>query len=409
MTLELNRLTVQVDAMGAAIVRRQNELRATVKRAQQCLSDAPLVTADLLAKIRQAEDSDAWRRGAVPLGERLDETCRVTLEVPQAVLIAADGSQIFPDRDAAALYYVINIGSIVFRIGSGSAPSVASRPAIFYEERDIYSADGQLRSDEEIGAERNRRELEALADLVEAERAALGGDTSVPIVALTDGPLLPWIGSANEQSSVLNEEMDFFVRQMARLRRAQAIPVGYIDRPRSAYVLRILELIETPLDQINRESLRKGPFVSLTDRQLFAGLAPNERTGLFAPATASNDRYEARSTSAEAQGDRIAFFYANMARPGRGEATAIARFEVPGWIAGNPEKLAVAQAVVAANCEPLPYPYVLTRAHELAVVTEEEKASLNDFLNQIMWRNGLAPQTSFKSQAKGMLNSGRRR
>ncbi len=202
--------------------------------------------------------------------------------------------------------------------------------------------------------------------------------------------------------------MDGFVEQMIRLRRAGAIPIGYTDRPRSAYVLRILELISMQMEQITRDSLRKGDFISLTDRQLFSTLKPYERSALFVPTTASNDRYEERSSGRDGRGDRIAFFYANVARPGRGDAPVIARFEVPGWVACDPERLAIAQSVVTSNCEPLPYPYVLARAHELAVVTEDEKASLNQFLTQIMWKNGIAPETSFKSQSK-MLTSARRK
>ncbi len=403
MTLELNRLTGQVDAMGASIVSRQSELTEKLARAQERLRTEGAVTPELLKKIARAQDEDAWRRGAVPLGDRLDETTLVSLDVPQAVIIATDGSQIFPDRDAAALYYVINIGSIVFRVGSNQAPAVLSVPAICYKEEELYNSDGQLRSDEEIGAERGRQELKALADLVEAERVALGGDLSVPIIALTDGPLLPWLGADKENEQKLNEEMGFFVAQMKRLEAARAIPVGYTDRPRSAYVLRILELIATEIDAINRERLRKGPFVSLTDRQLFAGLRPNERSALFTASSVTNDRYERCSG-----GDRIAFFYANMARPGRNEEPAIARFEAPGWVAKVPEKLNIAQAVIAANCAPLPYPYVLARAHELAVVTEEEKASLNDFLAQIMWRNGLVPAISAKAQMKVYSRAARR-
>lgn len=409
MTLELNRLTRQVDAMGAAIVTRQGKLAADLASARERLRTEPLVTEELLARIDRAREIDEWRRGAVPVGKRLDETAQVSLEVPQAILIAADGSQIFPDRDAAALYYVINVGAIVFRVGSGAAPTVVSQPALYYEEQDLYNPAGQLRSDEEIGAARNRRELETLADFAEAERAALGGDLSVPIIALTDGPLLPWIGAAREQERELNAEMDFFVQQMQRLRRVQAIPVGYTDRPRSAYVLRILELIGTPLEAITRESLRAGDFISLTDRQLFATLKPNERTGLFVPNTASNDRYTERSPERNGVKDRITFFYANMARPERGGEPAIARLETCWWVAEDPEKLKIAQAVIAANCEPLPYPYVLARAHELAVVSGEEKLALNDFVTQIMWRNGLVPQTSIKSQTKLLTSTRRRR
>jgi hypothetical protein len=115
------------------------------------------------------------------------------------------------------------------------------------------------------------------------------------------------------------------IAQLARLRKAHAIPIGYVDRPGSAFVLRILELLSLPIEKITREALRRGDFRGLTDRVLFGDLAPNERTGLFTPYTNANDRYQARS-----DGDRVAFAYLNVAHPGRGERSAIARIETPG-------------------------------------------------------------------------------
>ena len=66
----------------------------------------------------------------------------------------------------------------------------------------------------------------------------MGGDIAVPIVCMLDGPLLPWMRPDPDQAEAINQELEFFAGQMARLRAAGAIPVGYIDRPGSAYVLR---------------------------------------------------------------------------------------------------------------------------------------------------------------------------
>ena len=221
---------------------------------------------------------------------------------------------------------------------------------------------------------------------------------------MVDGPLLPWMKPDPGHADTINQEIEFFAAQMARLRRAAAIPVGYVDRPDSAYVLRILELINLPIEKITREALRQGPFIQLTDRHLFDGLAPNERTGLFEPNSDANDRYRLRS-----DGDRVAFVYANMTRPERGKGSAIARIEVPGWIASEPAKLDIAQAAIYANCEPTSYPYVLARAHELAVVGQAEKGDLEQMLFQTLLRNGLMPEVSFKAANKLLTGGGRRK
>ena len=105
-------------------------------------------------------------------------------------------------------------------------------------------------------------------------------------------------------------------------------------------------------------------------------------------------------------GDRIAFAYANFARkPGRANA-AIARIEVPGWIASDSAKLDLAQAAIYANCEPTSYPYVLARAHELAVVGGAEKEGLEQMLFQTMLRSGLMPEISFKAANKLLTGGG---
>ena len=190
MTLELNRLTGPVDAMGQALAQRRSDAAKRGNEALQLLVANPEVTDELNRKIERARNIDEWRRGAKPLGPRLDERRRPTREASEAILIATDGSQIFPDRHAIATYYLINTGTIVLRKGSGLAPSTESMPEIFLDNDDVYDDEGQVISNEDVSVQRSRREIEALARLAEQERAALGGDLSVPIVALVDGPLL---------------------------------------------------------------------------------------------------------------------------------------------------------------------------------------------------------------------------
>ena len=80
----------------------------------------------------------------------------------------------------------------------------------------------------------------------------------------------------------------------------------------------------------------------------------------------------------------------------------------PGWIASDPAKLDLAQAAIYTNCEPTSYPYVLARAHELAVVGGAEKEGLEQMLFQTMLRNGLMPEISFKATNKLLTGGGRR-
>ncbi len=399
MALELNKVTGQVEAMGRALAQRQQEHRQCAEHARRLLQEHGEVTDELRAKIRQASQSDEWRRGASPLGASLNERHRPAVEPQPATLIAADGSQIYPDRHGIALYYLLNTGAIVLRQGSGQAPTVSTRPEVFFAESDLHDDAGRLHDTEYINSQRDRREIETLADLAEAERRAAGGDLSRLIVTLTDGPLLLWTPKQVSEREIVRE-VGHFTGHFDRLRRVQAVPFGYIDRPNSAYILRILELLELPLDRINRANLRSGPFRYLTDQFLFADLAPNERTGLFVSASEINEHY-ARA------GQRIAFFYLNVARSGD-QQPIIARVELPEWATERPELLDLAHQAIYADCKLTGFPYVLARAHELAVVGAAEHADLDAMITQFMLRNGLLPQISTKAWQKTLTRTAHR-
>ena len=198
MSLELNRLTGQVEKMGLVMAERRDKLAEKGAQARELLQRQPDVTPELARKIDAARRIDEWRRGALPLGPCLDERRSAPACPPRATLIAADGSQIYPDRHAVAPYYLLNTGSIVFRKGRCEAPLVNSTPELHFEEDDLYDDADELRSAEEISAQRNRRELEALADLAEADLAGRPGQ----VIPAADTHL------AVEQACVLERQQD---------------------------------------------------------------------------------------------------------------------------------------------------------------------------------------------------------
>jgi len=114
--LELNKLTDQVVAMGQAIAVRADELSGRADQARELLVTQPEVSEELKRKIDAARRIDEWRRGCLPLGERLDERCRPLVQPKRFALIAADGSQIYPDRHGIASYYLLNTGAILLRV-----------------------------------------------------------------------------------------------------------------------------------------------------------------------------------------------------------------------------------------------------------------------------------------------------
>lgn len=394
--LELNKLTAQVSDMAETVADQRGVLGAMTRRARVALDRYAQVTEELRAKLKVAVEVDPSWRGADPLSERLNASVPLPDPPPKATVLASDGSQIYPDTHGIALYYLLNVGTIILRQGSGQAPVTATRCQVFYRQEDLYDDLQRLIETDRVNAQRDLWELAALADLANEERARLGGDLSPILVALADGPLLPWmpqrLSDAEQQRQVAE-----FAGELHRLRQAQAVPIGYVDRPRSANILRLLHLAELSMDQITKEQLRhSNPYRGLSDRALFAHLGPGQRSGLFAATSEINFTY------AKA-GHRILFCYLNVAwRPGEGQAR-IVRVEIPEWMAYDEARLDQVLAAVRADCKVTEYPYVLTRAHEVAVVTRQEREAFEQMLRVALMRQGLPTDQSAKQRQKALL------
>lgn len=110
----------------------------------------------------------------------------------------------------------------------------------------------------------------------------------------------------------------------------------------------------------------------LTDRDIYLELLdPGERSAVFA----------IHSPSAALYRDEIAlhFFYLNVGRAG------LARVEIPAWVAVSQQKLDALHAALIEQCRimgPRPYPYLLHRAHEVAVVSIQEKEQVTQWIAQ---------------------------
>jgi hypothetical protein len=80
--------------------------------------------------------------------------------------------------------------------------------------------------------------------------------------------------------------------------------------------------------------------------------------------------------------------------------------EIPKWVADDKEKLGMLHAVLVEQCRMMsarPYPYLLHRAHEVAVVKQEEKYQVEQMLMQEVRRNnGELDEGSNKQSAKSL-------
>jgi len=81
------------------------------------------------------------------------------------------------------------------------------------------------------------------------------------------------------------------------------------------------------------------------------------------------------------------FFYLNV---GDANHPAIARVEIPEWVAKDKDKLELLHSALIQQCLIMgakPYPYILHRAHEIAVVSFEEKKQIAQMIQQMQLNN----------------------
>ncbi|MBN1991799.1 MAG: DNA double-strand break repair nuclease NurA [Anaerolineae bacterium] len=394
MTLELNQVAPQVKAMGRSLA-EQNPLRdAAGRQAQALLQQFSTNQSTLHERIRLAEKVQQKLRfdwvGAAPTAEALGQAYPLPPCPERVTVIASDGSQILPSRHAITLYYLVNIGSIVYRHGSNQKPETYNpKPLLCYAPDELLDAQGRLISPGEVNVKRDLAELGVLADLAPAYTHA----GTEPVVALMDGRLtlrvidLPF----DRQEACQNE----YIELLHRLRETQVLPSGYVDRPRSTFVLALLHLASLDPAAITEENLRQNPFRHLTDLDLFTFLDPGERSAIFTIKAKNVEKYSLA-------GHAIHFFYLNV---GSNQASPnLARVEIPAWVAANPQSIDLLHATLVRQARITgSYPYVLSRAHELAIISGEEREAVEMMLAVEMRRQGLLPALSPKEFNKTLL------
>jgi hypothetical protein len=253
----------------------------------------------------------------------------------------------------------------------------------------LFDLQGQLISAGEVNVRRDLAELAVLTDL--AARNAFG--EAEPLIALIDGQLtLRVIDLPFDQQQKCQDE---YIEMLNRLRQAQARVAGYIDRPRSTFVVALIRLASLEPEAITEEALRQNPFRHLTDTDLFDFLGPGQRSAIFAVRAKGTEKYEYA-------GHGIHFFYLNVGLDPA--APNLVRVEIPAWLVTDPQGLDVLHAAIVRQARINGgYPYVLARAHELAIISGEEREAFEMMLAVEMRRKGLKPSLSAKQFNKSLL------
>jgi len=343
---------------------------------------------DLLRRaIEEAEQQLTNLYLAKPTNEPI-LTHRPLPQAPQSyTLIAADGSQIVPSRHRALQFGVVNVGLIKAHIGSGEAPEIRV-------ETELLALD-QIQTDE--GALIGEDEVALLRDLAERKliREAVSPDDLEPIITLTDGPLDVFYRSTIQGDRGQEVQREVFEIDQD-LRRRGVVTAGYIDKPGSAMLSRMLAIFECKRNYLPLESNNKK--LNLGDRFILRDILqhPGERSAIFEAIT--------RSARKPANSLPVAFFYLNVSNAET--EPCLVRLEFPLWVSEVPGLVDTLHAVIYKEAQVIdshPYPYLLHRSHELAVVKRIETDDI-----EVMLQSQLDPairvnqQRSNKDYLKGL-------
>src|SRR5215217_4523601 len=93
----------------------------------------------LRRKVEMAKESDINIRCAAPFTDSLAFICPPPASAGDTTIIAADGSQVNPDRHAAVQFCIINVGVIAMRLRSGEAPAVTVETELLYGDELLHN------------------------------------------------------------------------------------------------------------------------------------------------------------------------------------------------------------------------------------------------------------------------------
>ena len=321
--------------------------------------------------------------------------------------VSVDGSHIDVDRHLPLRCYLINLGGCSLTYGANPDCRFFSEPTLATGDSDLYLRPDDSATEETpisgqlLGALRTLREVERLADAIEASPPTL------PIVALLDGTLAFWdLQRGSYPRYVVDTLINIRLRNaLARLRgtsqdnRPVAL-AAYTSRPQTTEVsgaVRACLCVSNAVECTRRCSARRSDLpqcdsaAGFDDRELFdALLEPGHRSPLYQ--TGRRASHFALDLAVGTEWSR--FYYINS-------GTEVARVEVPDWVAEDPELLALGHSMLAKQCElGLGYPVVISEAHEQAVVSGRDREEFRKLTLMLMEQNGLPTPESAKTVSK---------
>jgi hypothetical protein len=389
MAIDFQQIYAKIKEIGIGARERRERIENVRKRARDLLEENANELDYLRMIVERATEADPNIRCALPVNESLASHIPTPASVKEATLIAADGSQINPDRHASVQFCLVNVGAISMCLNSHQSPLIYTESELLYGD-ELDTTTGTMTE----GMIALRRDLEERAKLEELSRELEG-----PVVTFTDGPIELWGARDGENAGVYRESLEKYRSVLSRLQENGIITAGYVDKPAANLVLRLLELILAQREE--QKNFRDyHPLRGVTDRWLYGEksaplLSPGERSAVFAIQSKTGKDYQGVLSPH--------FFYLNVGSVGHPWPV---RVEIPKWVADDPEKMDLLQAALVEQCRMMgskPYPYLLHRAHEVAVVKREEKFQVEQMLMQELRRqDDETDDGSYKQSAKDL-------
>jgi NurA domain-containing protein len=379
MSLEFNQIIEQVYKMGVMLEQLDFDLTESVDLARERFN----ISGDLEAvreRIEWVRSSDiSGYRGAAPIDTANAEPINAIINEPElpeeAIILAADGSQIYPDELAAVHYYLLNIGLFVYHHGQDVTPEQYTYPDLKFHKDHVHDKYKRIIRNSVVDDRRTVAEMQVLAEKAWERR---GG--SIPMITLYDNRLMAVF---NKDSTVLsgNDPMKDYIGAMVHLHDSRATLAGYIDNPfRSKRFIQLLYLMSLE----NRQELKAkqrvlsqaGDMEGLRDVQFFARvLEKGQRSALMVQSSPQNKDFRDRGENYE-----IAFFYLKVYNQ---YTEKIVRVDIPMWVARDTKQVEALHALLINQCKLQgrnPYPYVITRADELAWVGGKDRRKLDELV-----------------------------
>jgi hypothetical protein len=276
------------------------------------------------------------------------------------------------------------VGAIVFQPGSAGTPDVFTDSYLLFGE-ELFTDSGLL-TEEAIQQQRDIAERRKLLELAPGYPA--------PLLALTDGPVELW-GAKGAGEDDYHRNLETHKSILSQLQARGVTVAGYVDKPAADLVIRLLEIAQLSSAEEFKNIRKQHNLRGVTDRWLYSFLPAGHRTAVFGMQSGSRNYYT---------GDlALHFFYLNV---GEMKHPWLVRVEIPGWVAGDIDMLNLLHAALLEQCRIMgakPYPYILHRAHEIAVVKFDEKQQLEQMLELELRRAGSEmDEVSAKQSAKNL-------